>query len=63
MGGLDEAERALERTRPDEVLITIPNAPDGRVEGVVAAAAAAGVPCRIVRREVETPVLAETGAG
>jgi UDP-GlcNAc:undecaprenyl-phosphate GlcNAc-1-phosphate transferase len=62
VGGLDEAARALERTRADEVLITIPNAAGDRIEAVVAAAAAAGASCRIVRRAVETPALAETGA-
>ncbi|MCS7007484.1 MAG: hypothetical protein NZL88_08025, partial [Gaiellaceae bacterium] len=53
VGGLDEAERAIAATRPDEVLITIPDASVDRVQAVVQAAAAAGVSCRVVRRRTE----------
>ena len=43
----------LERTRPDIVLVTIPEAERERLDAIVAACAAAGVPCRFVRREVD----------
>lgn len=53
VGGLDEAERAIATTRPDEVLITIPEAPSDRLDHVVRAASSAGVSCRVVRRRTE----------
>ena len=53
VGGLDEADRAIASTRADEVLVTIPGAPQERLELVTRAADAAGLPCRIVRRHVE----------
>ncbi|GIU93876.1 MAG: glycosyl transferase [Gaiellaceae bacterium] len=53
VGSLDEAERAITSTRASEVLIAIPDAPAERLELVVAAAAHAGVECRIVRRRTE----------
>jgi UDP-GlcNAc:undecaprenyl-phosphate/decaprenyl-phosphate GlcNAc-1-phosphate transferase len=53
LGGLDETERAISSARADEVLVTIPDAPRGRLDVVVAAAAGAGIPCRIVRRRTE----------
>jgi UDP-GlcNAc:undecaprenyl-phosphate/decaprenyl-phosphate GlcNAc-1-phosphate transferase len=53
VGGLDEAERAIASTRADEVLVTIPAAPQDRLATVTRAADAAGIPCRIVRRHVE----------
>ncbi|HZO98511.1 MAG TPA: NAD-binding protein [Gaiellaceae bacterium] len=52
-GTTAELPRLLERTRPDVVLITIPNAPRERLDLVVDACERAGVPCRFVRREVD----------
>ena len=53
LGSLDEASRAIASSRADEVLVSIPDAPEDRLEEVIDAAAAAGIPCRVVRREVE----------
>jgi FlaA1/EpsC-like NDP-sugar epimerase len=53
VGALDEATRAIESGRADEVLVTIPEADAERLDTVVQSAAAAGVPCRIVRRRTE----------
>jgi UDP-GlcNAc:undecaprenyl-phosphate GlcNAc-1-phosphate transferase len=53
IGALDEAARAIDGTRSDEVLVTIPDAPSERLDAVVQAAADAGVPCRIVHRRTE----------
>jgi UDP-GlcNAc:undecaprenyl-phosphate/decaprenyl-phosphate GlcNAc-1-phosphate transferase len=57
LGSLDEATRAIASARADEVLVTIPDAVPERLEAVVQAAEAAGVPCRIVHRrnEFSTP--------
>ena len=43
----------LERTTPDIVLVTIPNAPRERLDAVVDACAEADVDCRFVRREID----------
>ncbi|MEX2613868.1 MAG: hypothetical protein WD380_09845 [Gaiellaceae bacterium] len=53
LGALDEAARAIEGARAEEVLVTIPSAPQDRLDAVVQAAEAAGIPCRIVRRLTE----------
>jgi UDP-GlcNAc:undecaprenyl-phosphate/decaprenyl-phosphate GlcNAc-1-phosphate transferase len=53
VGGSAEIARVLERTHPDVVLVTIPEAERERLDAIVAACAAAGVPCRFVRREVD----------
>jgi UDP-GlcNAc:undecaprenyl-phosphate GlcNAc-1-phosphate transferase len=53
LGAIDELTRALERTQPDIVLVTIPDAPRARLDLVVDACAEAGVDCRFVRREVD----------
>ena len=53
VGSTDEAERAIASTRAEEVLVTIPDAAPERLDAVVRAAEAAGVPCRIVRRHTE----------
>jgi UDP-GlcNAc:undecaprenyl-phosphate GlcNAc-1-phosphate transferase len=50
-GGTREIERILAATRPDTVLVTIPQAPAERLDAVVRACAAADIPCRFVRRE------------
>jgi UDP-GlcNAc:undecaprenyl-phosphate GlcNAc-1-phosphate transferase len=44
---------AIERTHPDVVLVTIPNAPRDRLDAVVAACAAHDVACRFVQRDVD----------
>jgi UDP-GlcNAc:undecaprenyl-phosphate GlcNAc-1-phosphate transferase len=62
LGSLDEIATALETARPDEVLVTIPNAEPDRVTHVAQACAAAAVPCRLVHRRTETTTaLAEAG--
>ena len=53
VGALDEASRAIAGARAEEVLVTIPSAPQERLDSVVRAAAEAGIPCRIVRRMTE----------
>jgi FlaA1/EpsC-like NDP-sugar epimerase len=53
LGTLQETARLLERTHPDVVLITIPNAPRERLDAVVTACTEAGVVCNVVRREVD----------
>jgi len=53
VGSLDETDRAIAVTRAEEVLVTIPAAARDRLDAVVQASEAAGVPCRIVRRHVE----------
>jgi FlaA1/EpsC-like NDP-sugar epimerase len=53
LGGLEEIGRQLERTRPDIVLVTIPDAPRERLDLVVDACRQTGVDCRFVRREID----------
>ena len=53
VGAMHEVPRLLERTSPDVVLITIPNAPRERLDLVVDACLDAGVSCRFVRRELD----------
>jgi UDP-GlcNAc:undecaprenyl-phosphate GlcNAc-1-phosphate transferase len=53
LGSLDDAARAIASSRPDEVLVTIPEAPQERIDVVLRAAADAEVPCRLVRRHTE----------
>ena len=53
VGSLHEADRAIASTRADEVLVSIPAAPQERLDAVTSAADRAGVPCRLVRRHVE----------
>ena len=57
VGGSDEIARVIERTRPGVVLVTIPDADRERLDAIVAACEAAGVPCRFVRRELVSPVV------
>jgi UDP-GlcNAc:undecaprenyl-phosphate/decaprenyl-phosphate GlcNAc-1-phosphate transferase len=52
-GGTAEIPRVLERTKPDIVLVTIPNAPRDRLDAILEACADAGVDCRFVRRELD----------
>jgi UDP-GlcNAc:undecaprenyl-phosphate GlcNAc-1-phosphate transferase len=62
LGGSAEIARVVERTRPDVVLVTIPDADRERLDAIVAACAAAGVPCRFVRREVDLDPVAVLGS-
>jgi UDP-GlcNAc:undecaprenyl-phosphate GlcNAc-1-phosphate transferase len=56
LGALDEIGTVLAATQPDDVLVTIPDAAGDRLELVVRACDAAGVPCRLVHRHTETAV-------
>jgi FlaA1/EpsC-like NDP-sugar epimerase len=56
LGALDEIGTVLASTRPDEVLVTIPEADGDRLTQLVRACDAAGVPCRVVHRHMETAV-------
>ena len=51
LGGLMEIEPILVRTRPDTVLVTIPDAPREKLGLVVDACTLAAVSCRFVRRD------------
>src|SRR5919197_4992922 len=53
VGALDEASRAIAHSRAEEVLVTIPDAVQERLDAVIRAAESACVPCRIVRRRTE----------
>jgi UDP-GlcNAc:undecaprenyl-phosphate GlcNAc-1-phosphate transferase len=53
LGATREVTRLLERTKPDIVLITIPDAPRETLDAVVDACVDAGVTCRFVRREID----------
>jgi UDP-GlcNAc:undecaprenyl-phosphate GlcNAc-1-phosphate transferase len=53
LGTTSEIEEILARTRPDAVLVTIPDAPRDRLGLVIDACALADVPCRFVRRETD----------
>jgi UDP-GlcNAc:undecaprenyl-phosphate GlcNAc-1-phosphate transferase len=52
LGDLDEASEQLPAVRPDEVLVTIPDAAPERLAAVQRACRDAGVPYRLVRRTV-----------
>lgn len=62
LGGTVDIERILAATAPDTVLVTIPRAPAHRLDAVVRACAAAGVPCRFVRRETDLDPVVVLGA-
>jgi UDP-GlcNAc:undecaprenyl-phosphate/decaprenyl-phosphate GlcNAc-1-phosphate transferase len=49
----DEIGWALGRLNPDAVLVTIPHADRGRLDGVVEACRRAGIECRFVRRQID----------
>ena len=51
LGNASEIDQILDRTRPDAVLVTIPDAPRERLDFVLAGCAGRGIPCRLVRRE------------
>jgi len=62
LGSLDEASRAIAGARVEEVLVTIPDAPQARLDAVVRAAAAARIPCRLVHRRTEFTAPAQVEA-
>ncbi len=53
VGATSEMARLLERTEPDIVLITIPDAPREILDALVETCTEAGVTCRFVRREID----------
>ena len=53
LGSLDEAAAHVAALRPDEILVTIPDAPPERLRFVTDAADAADIPVRLVRRTTE----------
>jgi FlaA1/EpsC-like NDP-sugar epimerase len=53
LGTTQELDRVLARTRPDVVLVTIPDAPRETLDAIIEACEQAGVTCRFVRREVD----------
>ena len=53
LGDTSEIEQILSKARPDTVLVTIPDAPRGRLGLVVDACALAQLPCRFVRRHTD----------
>jgi UDP-GlcNAc:undecaprenyl-phosphate/decaprenyl-phosphate GlcNAc-1-phosphate transferase len=62
LGGMMEIEAVLGKTRPDTVLVTIPDAPRERLGLVIDACALAEVQCRFVRRETDLDPRAALGA-
>jgi UDP-GlcNAc:undecaprenyl-phosphate GlcNAc-1-phosphate transferase len=52
-GATASLEAVLDRTRPDIVFVTIPNAPKERLDKLVQACAAREIDCRFVRREID----------
>ncbi|MGN6799897.1 MAG: NAD-binding protein, partial [Gaiellaceae bacterium] len=63
LGGSHELDRILERTQPDIVLVTIPDAPPERLDAIVHAAEKHHVACRFVRRELDLDPRVILGAG
>jgi UDP-GlcNAc:undecaprenyl-phosphate GlcNAc-1-phosphate transferase len=57
LGSCDEAARVVVEAHPDQVVVTIPDAPRERLEFVIKACAQVDVPLRFVRREfAEEPI-------
>jgi UDP-GlcNAc:undecaprenyl-phosphate/decaprenyl-phosphate GlcNAc-1-phosphate transferase len=52
-GGSTSIEPLIERLRPDVVFVTIPDAPQERLEEIVRACASREVTCRFVKRDVD----------
>ena len=60
LGPTGSIAAALESAAPNSVLVTIPNAPADTLAAIVDACARAGVPCRVLRREIsEASTLAQ----
>ena len=53
VGKTDEIARILASTRPETVLVTIPDAPRERLDPIIEGCARAEVPCRFVRRHTD----------
>jgi FlaA1/EpsC-like NDP-sugar epimerase len=51
LGSCDEAARVVVESHPDQVIVTIPDAPRERLDFVIQACAQIDVPLRFVRRE------------
>ena len=62
LGAVDDLGAILAATRPDSVLVTIPDATRERLDAVVSACKTAGVRCRFVRRELDLAPEAVLGA-
>jgi len=63
LGSADESARIIVEAQPDQVLVTIPNAPRERLDFVVDACARAGVQLHFVRRHFEPePAAARSAA-
>jgi UDP-GlcNAc:undecaprenyl-phosphate GlcNAc-1-phosphate transferase len=62
VGSVDSLDEILERTHPEAVLVTIPNATREVLDTVVRICAEDGVSCRFVRREVDLDPLEVLGA-
>ncbi len=54
LGAIDDAAAALETTRADELVVTIPDAPAEQLEAIDRACDAAGVPHRVLRERLRT---------
>ncbi|HEY5295795.1 MAG TPA: NAD-binding protein [Gaiellaceae bacterium] len=53
IGGSAQIDAALERARPDVVIVTIPNAQRERLDAIVRACELRELDCRFLRREIE----------
>jgi UDP-GlcNAc:undecaprenyl-phosphate/decaprenyl-phosphate GlcNAc-1-phosphate transferase len=53
LSGTGSLEAALERVKPDVVLVTIPDAPTERLEAVVRTCARHEIECRFVKRDID----------
>ena len=53
-GTLDEAAQVIAQTTPDEVIVTIADAPAERLALVLAACEEAGLECRVMRRRTQS---------
>jgi gamma-glutamylcyclotransferase (GGCT)/AIG2-like uncharacterized protein YtfP len=62
LAGLDDIGWVLGRYAPDAVLVTIPEAERGRLDGVVEACRRADVSCRFVRRQIDLDPAVALGA-
>jgi UDP-GlcNAc:undecaprenyl-phosphate/decaprenyl-phosphate GlcNAc-1-phosphate transferase len=61
VSGLDEIGWTLGRLQPNAVLVTIPDAPRERLDGVIAACSRAETACRFVRRQIDLDPAAVLG--
>jgi UDP-GlcNAc:undecaprenyl-phosphate/decaprenyl-phosphate GlcNAc-1-phosphate transferase len=63
LGNTSELMAVIERSRPETVLVTIPDASRERLDAIVGVCAEADVPCRFVRREIDLDPRVILGAG